>query len=233
MKIYPALIQCISKRFGFNTITLNIDQLLEFQPGQYLSATVDDDLVNQLPSILFIESIRENEISICSPVPQNWNAGQTVTFRGPMGHGFQIPDIARRYALIGLDAHPGRLASLLYYGTANNADMTLVGEFFSKTAITRELPAQVEMAAFDQLDDILHWADFIAIDVPLQKLSVLGNLIHNTGQELNGMNAQVLVHTSMPCAGIADCGICAVKIKNGYKLGCVDGPVFALKDLIL
>ena len=65
----------------------------------------------------------------------------------------------------------------------NNADMTLVGEFFSKTAITRELPAQVEMAAFDQLDDILHWADFIAIDVPLQKLSVLGNLIHNTGQE--------------------------------------------------
>jgi hypothetical protein len=27
------------------------------------------------------------------------------------------------------------------------------------------------------------------------------------------------------------CGVCAVKVKRGWKMACVDGPVFDLKDL--
>ena len=59
------------------------------------------------PSALFLESTDNNEVSICSPSPERWIPGQQITFRGPLGHGFRIPQLLRRMLLIGLDASPG------------------------------------------------------------------------------------------------------------------------------
>jgi hypothetical protein len=36
----------------------------------------------------------------------------------------------------------------------------------------------------------------------------------------------------MPCAGLAACGVCAVQTRRGWKLACVDGPVFDLKEIM-
>jgi NAD(P)H-flavin reductase len=36
---------------------------------------------------------------------------------------------------------------------------------------------------------------------------------------------------AMPCSGLADCGVCAVPARRGYKLACKDGPVFDLDEL--
>jgi hypothetical protein len=36
----------------------------------------------------------------------------------------------------------------------------------------------------------------------------------------------------MPCAGLADCGVCAVELRRGWKLACKDGPVFDLRDIL-
>jgi hypothetical protein len=44
----------------------------------------------------------------------------------------------------------------------------------------------------------------------------------------------------MPCAGLGECGICAINTSTGsvhrlqkdYKLTCKDGPVFDLKMLL-
>jgi hypothetical protein len=44
--------------------------------------------------------------------------------------------------------------------------------------------------------------------------------------------AQALVITPMPCGGIAECGVCAVTARRGWKLACKDGPVFDLTELI-
>jgi NAD(P)H-flavin reductase len=49
-----------------------------------------------------------------------------------------------------------------------------------------------------------------------------------TGQK---RNIQVLVDTPMACHGTADCGVCAVKTKLGWKNVCSDGPVFQLAVL--
>jgi hypothetical protein len=213
-------------------ITLKIDQTLVWQPGQFLAASANEDPINQLPQSLFIEQIMDGEILICTPAPQNWQPGQTIHFRGPLGQGFQLSMTNRRYLLIGFDSHPGRLMPLINSGIDSSADVVLAGDFVSSAAVTRALPAEVEMASTGQLDDLMQWADFIAIDVPLDNIRFLGNLFHIAGKDLTRMDAQVLVYSNMPCAGIAECGICAVRTKSGYKLGCVDGPVFSLKDLI-
>ena len=41
----------------------------------------------------------------------------------------------------------------------------------------------------------------------------------------------VLVDAPMPCAGMGDCGVCAVKARGGYRLACKDGPVFERRVL--
>jgi dihydroorotate dehydrogenase electron transfer subunit len=43
--------------------------------------------------------------------------------------------------------------------------------------------------------------------------------------------AQILIHTPVPCGGVAECGVCAVTSKSGWKLACRDGPVFDWREL--
>jgi hypothetical protein len=45
-------------------------------------------------------------------------------------------------------------------------------------------------------------------------------------------DAQVLVVTPAPCGGLAECGVCAVTTRRGWKMACKDGPVFSLNEFI-
>ena len=116
MKTHTAIIHRVSNTFGFRTITLKTGNPLVFDPGQYILASADTGQDEPIPAALFIENTDGNEVSICSPSPENWIPGQEITFRGPLGHGFRIPQLLRRMLLIGLDAHPGRLMSLVHAG---------------------------------------------------------------------------------------------------------------------
>jgi hypothetical protein len=42
---------------------------------------------------------------------------------------------------------------------------------------------------------------------------------------------QILIHTSMPCGGIAECGVCALRTEDDWKLICKEGPVFDLREI--
>jgi dihydroorotate dehydrogenase electron transfer subunit len=231
MKIRSATIHRISSRFGFHTITLKTGSPLVFDAGQYLLASADTGQDDPIPTSLFLESVDGDEVSICSPSPESWIPGQTLSFRGPLGHGFRLPGLFRRMALIGLDDHPGRLMPLIQVGRLMKADIVLAGEFATNPMITHDIPPQVELAGFEQLTELIAWSDFVALDVPLEKIQHLGELIGETASRTMNRDIQVLVHTGMPCGGIAECGICAVKTKRGYKLACQDGPVFDLADL--
>jgi dihydroorotate dehydrogenase electron transfer subunit len=231
MKIHRATIHRISSHFGFHSITLKTDNPVVFDPGQYILASTVTGGDDPIPTSLFMEGVDGDEVSICSPSPEGWIPGQTLSFRGPLGHGFRLPGLFRRMALIGLDDHPGRLMSLVQVGRLMKADIVLAGEFSSNPMITHDIPHQVELAGFEQLTELIAWADFVAMDVPLEKIHALGELIGETASRTMNRDIQVLVHTGMPCGGIAKCGICAVKTKRGYKLACQDGPVFDLADL--
>jgi len=231
MKTQFAIVYQVSNRFGLTAMTLKTEQPLVHVPGQYLAASSSTDQDDQIPHSLFIEQSMENEISICSPAPQKWYPGQEITFRGPLGNGFRVPKILNHLALIGLDEHPGRLMTLVNVVSNQNVDIVIAGDFISNPVIIRDIPATAELTKLDHLDDLFNWADYIAMDVPLSRIQELGEILCRPSAQLRRGDIQVLVYTSMPCAGIAECGICAVKTIKGYKLACQDGPVFNLKDI--
>jgi len=77
------------------------------------------------------------------------------------------------------------------------------------------------------LPDLLAWADFLALDLPLEALADLGKHL----PDVLPCPAQALIYTPMPCACLARCGACAVPTRRRWKLACEDGPVFDLREL--
>jgi hypothetical protein len=152
-------------------------------------------------------------------------------FRGPLGQGYSLPVMLKRLALIGFDDHPGRLMALVNIARNLNVDIVMAGDFISDPVIARDIPANVELTKLENLDDLFSWADFIAVDVPSYRIQELNEILQSTSVKSPRGDMQVLIYTSMPCAAIAECGICAIKTVKGYKLACQDGPVFNLNDI--
>jgi hypothetical protein len=197
--------------------------------GQYLLGRAAHDEETALPSALFrsagrVEQRHGGKIAFqtAPEMPESWAPGKALALDGPKGRGFSPPSAIKRLALAALGDTAERLLALLGKGvdTVLYCDLALPS-----------LPAWVELLPTKDLADGLHWADYLALDLPAEKLPELPGLLGSRGFVEQSCPAQVLVHTDMPCGGVAECGICAICAGMGWKLACVDGPVFDLASL--
>jgi NAD(P)H-flavin reductase len=197
-------------------------------PGQYLLAGTAS-YPDPLPVSLFsTDSAPESgkmaprsHFIACAPIPESWTPGTEVYLRGPLGHGFSMTSSARKIALIAYDDSPVRLQALIRNGLNQGAAVVLVCE-------TNEahLPDEVEIQPLSALGEVVTWADYTAFDVARENLPELKEKLREQNQVPAEREAQILIRTSMPCGGIAECGVCAVTLKSKWKLACKDGPVF-------
>ena len=146
-----------------------------------------------------------------------------MALRGPLGRGFSLPVSARKVGLIAFDSPPSRLKGLIPPALRQNASIVLLCDLSSD-----HLPAVVEVQPVSAMKEIFQWADYIALDVDRANLSALREILQEAGPHAAFPSSQVLVRTSMPCGGLADCGVCAVTMKSDWKLACKEGPVFDL-----
>jgi NAD(P)H-flavin reductase len=207
---------------GYRYARIACPERLIPRPGQYLLASHGSDSILPVP-IFHTDPAPQGFIG---SAPEGWKPGDVLALRGPLGRGFSLPASARQVSLIAFDGPPARLKGLIASALRQNASVVMLSD-----ASAEHLPAEVEIQPISALGDILQWADFAAFDVEREHLM-------NLMQELEGLKsksllhgAQVLVHTSMPCGGLADCGVCALTMKSGWKLICTEGPVFDLSEI--
>jgi hypothetical protein len=175
---------------------------------------------------LFPAEIYPGGFLAAPPVPQAWGPGTELELRGPSGTAFRLPGEARRLALAGLGESAARLMPLVLDAVRTDQAVTLYTD-----APLPLLPSAVEVFPLSSLPEARAWADFLALDVPLDELPGLRRKLDlQPGQPL-ACPAQALVYAPMPCGGLAECGACAVEGRSGWRLACEDGPVFDLKDL--
>lgn len=149
-----------------------------------------------------------------------------LTLRGPLGKGFSMPAATRRLALAGLDDSAHRLLTLAQQALARHAAVAI----YAPSAI-RGLPEEVEVLPLDLLPEAASWADFLALDARITSLGGLRARLGLNAHQHPGCTTQVLVVADMPCAGLAECGVCAVATRSGWALACEDGPVFDFGQL--
>ncbi|MGD0708857.1 MAG: hypothetical protein ABSA51_10435 [Anaerolineaceae bacterium] len=198
--------------------------------GQYLLAHVagGDDV---LPTPVFASGIRENGLQLAGPLPVTWLVGTQLAVRGPLGHGFKLPAGARHVVLASLTDHGSRLALLVEAALSQEAPAQEISIVFCSDSPASGFPSAVEMLPLESLLDLLAWADFFALDAAGDQVSSIRKLLHLQPGQRCPVPVQVLVRTPLACGGLAECGLCAVNTRHGWKLACEDGPVFELDEL--
>jgi hypothetical protein len=120
-----------------------------------------------------------------------------------------------------------RLAPLLELALSQGAAVTL---FIDHPPAS--LPAALEVYPLGEYPSLAAWPDFLAVDLALEDVPRLRSILGLPIDIRPPCPGQALVQTAMPCAGLADCGVCAVELRRGWKLACKDGPVFDLHLLL-
>ncbi len=199
-------------------------------PGQYLMASSSSDTQAALSQPLFSAGTCPTGFFIAPPLPAHWLPGAELKLRGPLGHGFTLPGSARKVALIAWHLPGSRILALLEPALAQKASVVLLTDQHPAN-----LPSVLEIQPLTALPEIIHWSDYLALETERSHLpALLPLLVPNLGSGYNlparSGSAQILVDTPLPCAGMADCAICAVSLPpaKDYKLACKDGPVFTL-----
>ena len=197
-------------------------------PGQYLPAQSLIASSAILPTHLFNVTLDPSRPAL-APLPADWQPGDRFAYLPPQGQGFHLPASARRVALCALGVAPIRLLPLIVQSLAQDATVTLFCDPQPSADILHRIPSVVEVAPLAVLTENLTWPDYLAADLRRDALPHLAELLPE-GQL--PFDAQALVRTAMPCHGIGACGVCAVEARQGTRLACTDGPVFALEEVL-
>lgn len=194
-------------------------------PGQYLLAVEAGSFDSVLPVPLFrVDTVSQEIFKSPFATPISWRPGITLNLRGPLGKGFQLPSDTHHMALAACDETIARLLPLI--DLVPDVDIAI----FTSQPLP-SLPLTVEAHPLSALPDALLWADFLAIDVNLERLETLRQTLALDERQPTPCLAQALIVSPMPCGALADCGVCAVPAKKGHLLTCKDGPVFDLNRL--
>ncbi len=194
-------------------------------PGKYLLAHANGSDAPLAASVFPASSFTDGFLA-APPIPDSWTPGTHLHLRGPLGHGFILPQSARRVGLIAFDDSSRRLLALLDTALTQDASVTLVCE-----NPPDDLPLRVEVQPLRALNEVCAWADYVAVDAARESLPVLKSRL-GIGSPLRvPKDAQILIRTPMPCGALAECGVCAVETRDGHRLACEDGPVFDLKEI--
>ncbi|MCC6298940.1 MAG: hypothetical protein IT314_06555 [Anaerolineales bacterium] len=192
-------------------------------PGQYLLVGDGSDAV--LPASLFYTDSAPGGF-IAAPAPSAWTPGMEIHVRGPLGRGFALPSSARKVALVAYDDSPARLRGLIQPALKQGAAIVLITD-----SAVENLPDDVEIQPLASLAEIAAWADYAAFDAARENLPGLMERLRGLNQASTWKDAEVLIRTPIPCGGVAECGVCAVVTKSGWKMACKDGPVFDLREI--
>jgi hypothetical protein len=196
-------------------------------PGQFTLAFALEQPETPLATPLFLGESRRDGFWAVPPLPAEWGPGTHLELRGPLGCGFHLPAQVSRLALVALGDRVERLLPLLGVMGQGERAVTLFTD-----APLPALPAALEAAPLLALPEALAWPDFIAVDVPAERLGELRKALGLGSQAFLPCPGQALVTLPMPCGGLAECGACAVPVRRSWKMACSEGPVFDLKELI-
>lgn len=200
------------------------------RPGQYLQTHNPSDPESVIATQLFAAGWQPAapdgsaaELAVAGPLPASWQPGTTVQARGPLGRGFNLPAQLRRLALAAWGRNAARLLPL--------ADAAGEVAVFCDEPLG-ELPSHIEVQPLAALPGALAWADFLAVDLPPDKVEDLPTLLGFKERVPKTLDGQALITPPMPCGGLAQCGVCHFAAPRKTFLACTNGPVFSLADLL-
>ncbi len=204
---------------------LDKPEQLDYKPGQFFMAYAP--ILSEITALpLFVQKDEGSNLLTVSGIPSGWQAGTMLSMRGPLGNGFTLPASQSKIAMACLHGSGEYLLPLLDMALSLDCAVS-----FYRDSNGLPLPPLVEVFPLELLNKALPWADRMAIELNLDDIARAKGLLLGEVTSHGQPPIECLVHTPILCDGRSECGVCAVKTKQGWKFACKDGPVFPLKDL--
>ena len=211
----------IIRKFGdLQLISLKL-KIPSIKPGQFLIAynpEKDDHLIPIYFALLL------DDIFFMKPKNTNWEIGDQLIVKGPIGSGFLNDYNFQNLLCVSLDLPRGGLNPVIDHcvGTGKNVaymlDDTDVG-----------LPNSVEIVFPEMLDENLLWADYVLIEAERDHLDQSKEILKRILD--SGIPTEILIYCPILCSGDSKCMVCTVKTKKGWIRTCQNGTVFNLNEL--
>lgn len=214
-----------------NAGKLHIPELKQVDPGQYFQVWRKGE-IDLIPEIVYSTSLAHNGYIDFDRFPVQFYPGDRVVLWGPLGHGFSIPPRSKLLYLVSSKPDISRLKPVAELAIAKGLPVSLIVNGFDLQYWHKDLPAAIEIQAFSDLSNIVSHPGYVVTEIDAtHDLDVSEKIKEEIPEALLKHQGQVLIYTAMPCIGMAECGVCAIKTKKGWRFTCKDGPVFLLKDL--
>jgi len=237
-------------------LTLVAPELPSPLPGQFLLVRCADRLTCYLRRPIFPIPLPQAQFTLLlRPDPDPGLAwlsarqpGDTLDVIGPLGRGFPLPKNVRHLLLVSDTPAMGPLLGQMERAIAAGAAVTLVLGSSRASALypVAALPPAVEYQAAtldgslgyrgpvtELLPDLLRWADMTCLVGSTLLYQTVRRQMEQARLRAEANFLYGLVADSPLACGMGACLSCAVSTPNGFKLACVEGPVFDLTELEL
>lgn len=189
-----------------------------------------------------VEVQASNIIVVEQPARARYAPGQLLSIIGPVGRPFRYRRKLRNILLIAYQTSPAALLLMLPPLLARQVSVTMVLMGSARGYNTDHLPEELEII---QAADNMTWPDMVmtlgwadqafAIVEPGNELSYFREIMELIEGRRNDVPANFIfgvLQRQLPC-GVGACHACALSLRGGPKLQCVDGPAFDLTALRL
>lgn len=221
-------------------IELGVEQsLARLKPGQCLLArTAADAWEPYLPEKWAPVALHDRTVTIERPAKNQYQPGQVIPIRGPVGSPFPMRYNLRSLLLIALDTPPTPLVLLATMAIKSQIAVTMVLNGTAKDYPLEVLPPEMEVV-HGSIDEgwpnqvtTVGWADqIIAVADPRYRHYLYPTLL----EKIKELRAEIptryllgIFDQPIPC-GTGACMGCGVACKDGHDhLTCQDGPAIDL-----
>lgn len=213
---------------GVRQALIHPAESIKMQPGQYLSSGCMHETETDLGTILYqVGENNQKDLLRLGPIPERWKIGDRLSIYGPFGKGFELPSGHYRTGLMSISGSVEWLMPAIHMLLEGDNQVTFIGD-----ANLSDLPVAVEAYPLESWQDHLSWMDELIIECPRRDLQTLRGRLGVDVDFSFPVPVQLMVFTPMPCTGLGNCGVCAVRTENNdYKLTCSDGPVFDMHSI--
>lgn len=188
--------------------------------------------VNTAPGKLIVEL----------PTAQVYEPGQLVSLLGAVGQPYRFRRSLRNVLLVAYDTPLTPLAMMIPWLLAHQISVTVVLLGTAVEYETQHLPAEVEVIRGDHELNwpnrvmTLGWADQVFVivgrDDETQRFARMWALFTELRADIPRNYMFGVFQSPLPC-GVGACHACMVRMQQGMKLACTEGPSFDLTTVML
>jgi|GEM_PF-6544977 len=201
--------------------------LPDFHPGQRISLLQVDEQPFFFPKFAHLLN-NGKYLEILLQEPLNLKPGQSLILSRPAGVGFSDLGTSVRILMIIGDSDHSFLFNLIQQiPLSKNIEVSVL-----TTGPNYNYPEWVEMITTSQFIDTCTWANRVYLEASQSNLEEVIDYVFKNIDRKDQKKVEIFTQPNYACAGIGECGLCAINILNQKILLCQQGPVLKLAEFL-